>query len=284
MCQGSVGAVKVELAGVELEQRDAVVAEAGERPGRRRRAAPPAVLGRPASSRARASTTAVEPAGGLEAERGRHGVLQQRSRDHQRLAVIACERRSRRRDPVGLREHERERPAGDEHRGRVDDVLARRAAVHVPRRLVADRAGERTHERLGRVADGAALLGQLLEVEAIGVAGRGDLGREVRRHGAGRSHRRSRALARRRASPRATPGTTRRPAARRGRRGRRTPTCRDRSGSRRRRLHGSSACGRRHARLRVPTTETASWIFDMACDIQHANGRPRGGRARLGGP
>ena len=130
------------------------------------------------------------------------------------------------------REHERERPPGDEHRRRVGDVLAGRAAVHVPRRLLADRAGQGAHERLDRIADGAALLQQLLEVEALGVAGAGDLASRRPPEPCRRSRRRSRVPARRRASPRARPGTRRRHVARRGRRDRRTPTCRDRSGSR----------------------------------------------------
>ena len=52
-----------------------------------------------------------QPAGGLEAERRRHGVLQECPGDHQRLAVIARERRGGRRHVVGFREHERERAA-----------------------------------------------------------------------------------------------------------------------------------------------------------------------------
>ena len=53
------------------------------------------------------------------------------------------------------------------------------------RRVLADRAGEGAHERLDGIADGAALLQELLEVEAVGVAGAGDLGREVCRNRAG---------------------------------------------------------------------------------------------------
>ncbi len=126
-----------------------------------------------------------EPAGSLEAEGRRHGVLQDGPGDHQRVAVIAGERRGGRRHVVCLCEHERERPPGDEHRGRVDDVLARRAAVHVARRLVADRARQGAHQRLGEVADGATFVHELLEVEALRVAGIRDLGRDVLRHDAG---------------------------------------------------------------------------------------------------
>ena len=126
-----------------------------------------------------------EPAGGLEAEGRRHGVLQDCPGDHQRVAVIARERRGGRRHVVCFCEHERERPPGDEHRGRVDDVLARRAAVHVARGLVADRARQSAHQRLGEVADGATFVHELLEVEALRVAGVRDLGRDVLRHGAG---------------------------------------------------------------------------------------------------
>ena len=91
-----------------------------------------------------------------------------------------------------------------------------------------------------------------------------------------RSRRRSRAHARRRAALRATPGARRRPVGRRGRRGRRTPTCRDRSGSR----LDTARVSRFASRL----LEQRRGYSTCACDIQHANGRPRGGRARLGGP
>ena len=215
---------------VELEQRDAVVAEARERP---RRAAE--LRGEPFPGHLLEAHAGLDdrcqPAGSLEAEGRRHGVLQERPGDHQRVAVIARERRRGCRHVVCFREHERERPPRDEHRRRVDDVLARRAAVHVARRLVADRAGQSANERLGEVADRAAFVHELLEVEALGVARGRDLGCDVRPAPCRRSPRRSRAPARRRASPRATPALRRRPGARRGRRGRRTPTCRDRSGS-----------------------------------------------------
>ena len=42
-------------------------------------------------------------------------------------------------EPVELREHERDGATRDEHRGRVDDVLARRPEVDVVGGLVADR-------------------------------------------------------------------------------------------------------------------------------------------------
>ncbi len=106
--------------------------------------------------------------------------------DHQRVAVIARQRCSGCRHVVCLREHERERAPRNEHRGAVDDVLARRAAVHVARRLVADRAGQCANQGLGEVADRSAFVRELFEVEALRVAGTGDLGRDVLRHQAGR--------------------------------------------------------------------------------------------------
>ena len=109
-------------------------------------------------------------------------MLQNRPGDHQRLAVIAGQRCGGSRHVVCFREHERQRPPRDEHRGRVDDVLARRAPVHEARRLVADQPRESAYERLGQVADGAAFVHELFEVEALGVAGSCDLGRDVRRH------------------------------------------------------------------------------------------------------
>ena len=54
--------------------------------------------------------------------------------------------------------------------------------MHVARRLVADRAGQCANQGLGEVADRAAFVRELFEVEALGVAGTGDLGRDVRRH------------------------------------------------------------------------------------------------------
>ena len=112
-------------------------------------------------------------------------MLQECPGDHQRVAMLGRERCGCRRHVVCLREHERECPPGDEHRRRVDDVLAGGAAVDVTRRLLADGARQSANQRLRKVADSAAFVHELLEVEALGVAGLGDLGCDVRGHRAG---------------------------------------------------------------------------------------------------
>ena len=60
------------------------------------------------------------------------------------------ERRAGRRHPRDVGQHELERPPADEHRGRVHDVLAGRAVVHVAGGVAADGGAQRAHERLGR--------------------------------------------------------------------------------------------------------------------------------------
>ena len=65
-----------------------LVAEARERSGRSAQLRRQPLSGDLLESHARLDDRG-EPAGGLEAERRRHGVLQERSGDHQRLAVLA---------------------------------------------------------------------------------------------------------------------------------------------------------------------------------------------------
>ncbi len=129
--------LEAELSGVEVGELDALIAEPGEGPGRSTQLCRKPLSGHLLESHARLDDRR-EPAGGLDAEGRRHGVLEKCPGDHQRVAMLARERRTGRRHVVCLREHERERPPGDEHRRRVDDVLAGRAAVHVTRRLIAD--------------------------------------------------------------------------------------------------------------------------------------------------
>ena len=109
-----------------------------------------------------------EPARRLETEGRRHGLLQERPRRHRRRAVRADELRAAAREPVELVEHERGRPARDEHRGGVDDVLARRAEVNEIRRVSTDRLTECANQRLGRIADRTACPRELLDVVQLG--------------------------------------------------------------------------------------------------------------------
>ena len=175
--------LQVELVCEEVEQCDAAVAEARKRSGCAAELRREPLLGDLLESQAGLDDRS-QPAGGLEAERRRHRVLQERPGDHGRLAVLARQRGSGGRHVVGLGEHEPERPPGDEHRGRVDDVLARRAPVYMACSLVADGTGERPDEWFGEIADLTSFVHEPFEVEALGVAGAGDLGRHVRRDAA----------------------------------------------------------------------------------------------------
>ena len=84
-----------------------------------------------APGRRAASSSADHPARGLQAERRRHGLLEQRAADDRRVAVRAAPappRRRRRR--AGRRSSGTSARLVDEHRRGVDRVLARRAVVH----------------------------------------------------------------------------------------------------------------------------------------------------------
>ena len=70
--------LKVELPCIEVEQRDAAVAEPGERPGRATELRREPLSGHLLESHAGLDDRR-EPAGSLEAEGRRHGVLQERS-------------------------------------------------------------------------------------------------------------------------------------------------------------------------------------------------------------
>ena len=138
---------------------------------------------------------AGEPRRRLQAERGGHRVLEQRSRDHRRLAVPIGELGADRGDGCHVGQHGCEGTGGDEHRGGVDDVLARRAVMHVPRRLAPDGGTERADERLGRIARPTALGCDAVGVEQLGPAGGGDrLGRLGGNHAELGLGRRERAL------------------------------------------------------------------------------------------
>ncbi len=84
------------------------------------------------------------------------------------------ELRAGRGDPGDVRQYELERPPADEHRGRVDDVLAGRSVVHVAGRIAADGGAQRTDERLGGIADAPSLACDEVTVEELRATGRGD--------------------------------------------------------------------------------------------------------------
>ena len=156
-----------------------------------------------------------EPACRFEAERDRLRLLQQRPPDHRRDAMGVRELRALLGNGPEALQDQPQHPARDEHRRRVQDVLARRAEVDVlGRAVVPDRLSQGTDERLDRVARRATLLGERRRVERLGPAGGDDrfpglLGDDPRGHLRTRERRLHLA-----AGPRAT----RSPRARRGRR------------------------------------------------------------------
>ena len=81
-----------------------------------------------------------EPARRLEAEGDRRRLLQERPAGHHRVAVPLGERRGALGDAVQLAHEQVEAVAHLEHQRGVDDVLARRAPVHVAARLAHRRA------------------------------------------------------------------------------------------------------------------------------------------------
>ena len=95
--------------------------------------------------------------------------------------MSAGELRAAVREAVELGQHERGGVPRDEHRRRVDDVLARRSQVHVLGRVGPDRSSELADERLGRVPDCAAVVCDARRVEAIGTARLPDPRGRVRR-------------------------------------------------------------------------------------------------------
>ena len=97
-----------------------------------------------------------EPARRLQPERRRHGLLQQRAAGHDGGAMLLGELRARARHAVELGDDDRRRVARDERGRGVEDVLARRAAMHVTRALA-----QPSHERLDGIAGAAAVANEL---------------------------------------------------------------------------------------------------------------------------
>ena len=207
VCHGTTGSTRSSSPRSAAQHLEPAVAERGERAGRaaeldreaRRRESRPAAAAR--------STSADEPAGGLQPEGGRHGLLQQRPAGHRRRPVASRARPAQADGrAVELGQDEAQRAAGDEHRRRVHDVLARRAVVDAVGGVAADALAQRPHERLGRVP-GRARLDARARRRRSGSA-RHAARRSPRRPPPGsrpRAPRPAPARARSRASPAATP-------------------------------------------------------------------------------
>ena len=214
VCQGSAGSASPSSPATRGHDLGPVLAERRERAGRAAELRPPA--GRAASSTRRCASST--PASQVAALRPNVVGSACCSSVRATMGVARCvvgEPRAGRGHGGDVGQHELERAAADEHRRGVDDVLARRAVVHVARRLAPDGGAQRAHERLGRIARRRALARDALGVEQLGAAGGGDrLGRRGGNHARARP-RPAPARARSRASP----------AARRGRPARRAARC-----------------------------------------------------------
>ena len=113
---------------------------------------------------------AQHPARGLEPERRRLGLLEQRAADDRRVAVALGERRGRVRRRTQVAQQRRQRALGHQHRGGVDRVLARRAVVH-------GRVGQLPQpldHRPGRVPDLGRFRADRVDVEAVELRGGDD--------------------------------------------------------------------------------------------------------------
>ena len=160
---------EAELLREESDDLERPVPERCERPGRTAELGcePLVVHGRESPARLERRG---QPARRLQPERRRHRLLQERARGHRRRAMGARQLRASCGEPVELREHELRGAARDEHRGRVHDVLARRAQVDLVGGVRPHLGAKRPDERLRRVPDCAALLGEALGVVEIGPA------------------------------------------------------------------------------------------------------------------
>ena len=162
---------QVELRRVEPKQLEAVVAERCERTARA------AELSRQVRGDRRDAASVLDdadqPPGCLHTEGGRHRLLQQRPRGEHGAAMLLGETRTEVGDAGELVVEDVAGALGDQHRRRVEDVLARRAAMHVLG-VLADALAHRPHQRLDGIADGAALLRELIGVVEVDDAGGGD--------------------------------------------------------------------------------------------------------------
>ena len=130
-------------------------------------AAPPSwAFSGTAASRARASTTPTsQPAAFSPNVVGTACWSSVRAGHRRRAVLLARAARTRAATPSSSVEDQPERALRDEHRRGVHDVLARRAVVDVACRVAADARAQRADERLRRIADRAAVAGELRRIE-----------------------------------------------------------------------------------------------------------------------
>ena len=147
-------------------------------PQRRQRARGPAELDRqpPGADRRQAGPRVIQrgqPARGHQPERDGHGLLEQRPADHDGGPVRVRQRRRGlgRGGQVGA--DDVKRVTGQQHRGRVHDVLAGRAAVHGAGRGPGHLPGQRAAQRGNGVAGER---GQFAQVRHVEVPRHGRLG------------------------------------------------------------------------------------------------------------
>ena len=115
-----------------------------------------------------------QPDGGLRPERRRDRLLEERPPGHDRRAVGVRQAGGGIGRAVEVLEDGRTGTGGDEHRRRVQDVLARRAAVDVGRRRAADRPRQRLDQRHDRIAAGGRRPTDRRDVERLDAAGASD--------------------------------------------------------------------------------------------------------------
>ena len=117
---------------------------------------------------------AGQPARCHQAERDGNSLLEQRPADHDRGPVRVGEpgRGGRGLGQVG--QHGAAGPLGQQHRGRVHDVLAGRSPVHGTRRRLRDRPGQGPGQRGHRVAGQRRERAELADVEVPGLGRLGD--------------------------------------------------------------------------------------------------------------
>ena len=164
VCQGRTGASRCELAREGGDDRERVGADAVQRPGRaaelHRQADAVQVVG--------GVVEAQHPARGLQPERRRLGLLEQRAADDRRVAMGLGELRRGVGRRAQVAEQRRQRALGHQHRRGVDRVLAGRAVVH-------GRVGQLPQaldHRPRRVADLRRSGADRLEVEVVELRGR----------------------------------------------------------------------------------------------------------------
>ena len=111
-----------------------------------------------------------EPAGGLEPEGSGKRLLQECARRHDRRPMSIRERRGCGSRPIEVREDEVQSAPRDQHHGRVEDVLAGRAMVHIRGGFVRDRGAQGIDQRDHRVGASDGRPAELRDVELVNAA------------------------------------------------------------------------------------------------------------------